>query len=483
MASGGRRPVIRVLVVWAITSVALRLLGALLPGVEVVGWGAAFVAAALIGLLNALVWPLFVRKALPITVLTLGLAGLALNGLLIWAVDALVDGFIVGSLWWGIVLTAGLTAANTVATWFLAIDDDDFYYRNVVRRHARRTGYIRSDVPAVFFLEIDGLARDVLRRAIRDGNAPTMARWIREGTHRLIEWECDWSSQTGADADVPLRPRAERGQPSRGARRWTGRAARLAPPLDGRARARGVPRRRRLALRLSWIGHSTVLVESEGTRILTDPLLATGSRTSVVYSPSALLPRTSTRSSSRTPTTTIWTSPHCDGLAQRPAWSSRAESARPCGDAASRTSSRSSRGRRSRSAWPPLGRRPPSTHVYAEGANRSLALGYVVGASAKVYFAGDTDLFATDGQAASDRRCAPAGLGLGTAARRRPPRPAARGREPDASPTRDSRFRSTGEPTSGLQAHRVVLARAGAPFPRGSGEVGARRGRAGPGPR
>jgi uncharacterized membrane protein YvlD (DUF360 family) len=197
-SSGGPRPVIRVLVVWAITSVALRLLGALLPGVEVVGWGAAFVAAALIGLLNALVWPLFVRMALPITVLTLGLAGLALNGLLIWAVDALVDGFVVGSLGWGIVLTAGLTAANTAATSFLAIDDDDFYYRNVVKRHARRTGYIRSDVPAVFFLEIEGLAHDVLRRAIRDGNAPTMARWIREGTHRLIAWECDWSSQTGA---------------------------------------------------------------------------------------------------------------------------------------------------------------------------------------------------------------------------------------------------------------------------------------------
>jgi uncharacterized membrane protein YvlD (DUF360 family) len=198
MNSGGRRPVIRVLVVWGITSVALRILGALLPGVEVVGWGAAFAAAALIGLLNALVWPLFVRMALPITVLTLGLAGFALNGLLVWAVDALVDGFVLGSFWSGIVLTAGLTAANTAATSFLAIDDDDFYYRNVVKRHARRTGVVRSDVPAVFFLEIDGLAHDVLRRAIRDGNAPTMARWIRDGTHRLIEWECDWSSQTGA---------------------------------------------------------------------------------------------------------------------------------------------------------------------------------------------------------------------------------------------------------------------------------------------
>ena len=53
-------------------------------------------------------------------------------------------------------------------------------------------------VPGVYFLEIDGLAHDVLKRAIRDGNAPNLARWLREGSHRLMGWETDWSSQTGA---------------------------------------------------------------------------------------------------------------------------------------------------------------------------------------------------------------------------------------------------------------------------------------------
>jgi predicted AlkP superfamily pyrophosphatase or phosphodiesterase len=50
----------------------------------------------------------------------------------------------------------------------------------------------------LLFLEIDGLAHDVLVRAMRDGNAPTMARWLRSGSHRLARWETDWSSQTGA---------------------------------------------------------------------------------------------------------------------------------------------------------------------------------------------------------------------------------------------------------------------------------------------
>src|SRR5262249_12907587 len=55
-----------------------------------------------------------------------------------------------------------------------------------------------TDVPGIVFLEIDGLALPVLQLAIRDGSAPTIGRWLTEGTHRLSEWEPDLSSQTGA---------------------------------------------------------------------------------------------------------------------------------------------------------------------------------------------------------------------------------------------------------------------------------------------
>ena len=33
---------------------------------------------------------------------------------------------------------------------------------------------------------------------MRDGNAPELARWVHDGSHRLVRWETDWSSQTGA---------------------------------------------------------------------------------------------------------------------------------------------------------------------------------------------------------------------------------------------------------------------------------------------
>jgi uncharacterized membrane protein YvlD (DUF360 family) len=200
---GRRRPglpqLARALVVWVITAAALMLLSAMLAGFDIKDFRVALTSAAAIGLINALVWPILIRVALPFTVLTLGLGALALNGAVVLAVSALEPGMEVRGLGVGVIVTLGLTVANTLVTSLLAIDDDDFWYRNVVKRRARRLRP-QTDlrVPGVYFLEIDGLAHDVLRRAIRDGNAPNLTRWLREGSHRLLRWETDWSSQTGA---------------------------------------------------------------------------------------------------------------------------------------------------------------------------------------------------------------------------------------------------------------------------------------------
>jgi hypothetical protein len=97
-------------------------------------------------------------------------------------------------------LASVVIAAATIALdMVLGVNNDDIYSLRVIRRVARRQGgRTKTDVPGIVFLEIDGLALPVLQRAMRDGNTPEMARWVREGTHRLAEWETDLSSQTGA---------------------------------------------------------------------------------------------------------------------------------------------------------------------------------------------------------------------------------------------------------------------------------------------
>lgn len=151
----GRHAVLRVLIVWVVTAVTLYVLSAFVPEIDIPGWGSDFAIAAVIGFLNAVMWPLFVRFALPITVLTLGVAALLLNGVIVWIASSIVDGFGVGVLW-GIVVAFVLTVVNTVVTSLLGIDDDDFYYRNVIRRAAARQGVTSSNIPGVVFLEAPG---------------------------------------------------------------------------------------------------------------------------------------------------------------------------------------------------------------------------------------------------------------------------------------------------------------------------------------
>ena len=171
----------------------------LLAGFVLDGLGSALLAAVLVGVLNALVWPALSRLALPLNVLTLGLGGLVLNALLVGLVINLLPGAEVSGIVDPIVITIVLAATTAVVNYVLAIDDDEWWYRQVVRRQARRRGDVTvSEVPGLLLLEIDGLAHDVLLRAIRGGSAPTLGAWLRSGSHLLHQWETDWSSQTGA---------------------------------------------------------------------------------------------------------------------------------------------------------------------------------------------------------------------------------------------------------------------------------------------
>jgi uncharacterized membrane protein YvlD (DUF360 family) len=190
---------VRAAIVLLIDAGALLLLSELIPGFTLDGPGSALAMAALVGVLNAFVWPTLARLALPLSVLTLGLAALALNGALVALAVAILPRAHLESVWDGVLVMVGLAAITTVISALLAIDEDESWHRHVVGRKLRRRGdQSETDVPGVIFLEIDGLAHEVLQRALRDGNAPTMSRWLREGHHRLARWETDWSSQTGA---------------------------------------------------------------------------------------------------------------------------------------------------------------------------------------------------------------------------------------------------------------------------------------------
>ncbi len=189
----------RALLVLLLDAVTLLLLSQALDGFVLEGAADAIGAAALIGLLNALVWPVLARFALPLTVLTLGLGALVLNGALVTLAIDLLPGAEIDGVFEGTVVTIVMAAVTAIVYALFAIDEDDSWYRHVVRRQLRRRKQtVESEVPGIVFLEIDGLAHAVLHRALGDGSAPNLAAWLRRDSHRLRKWETDWSSQTGA---------------------------------------------------------------------------------------------------------------------------------------------------------------------------------------------------------------------------------------------------------------------------------------------
>jgi uncharacterized membrane protein YvlD (DUF360 family) len=159
-------------------------------------WVTAFLAAGLVGILNAIFWPILARILLPFMVFTVGIGALLLNALLIWVASDLMGGFTIEGP--ALILTPiAMAAVTAVLSAILTIDDDATYYRNVIRKIKK--GKIKfQDKPGVIFLEIDGLAFNILNEAIEKGNMPTLKKWLEQDTHKVIPWETDLSSQTGA---------------------------------------------------------------------------------------------------------------------------------------------------------------------------------------------------------------------------------------------------------------------------------------------
>jgi uncharacterized membrane protein YvlD (DUF360 family) len=182
------------LVVEALTLIVMT---ALLPGLESLSLDAALLVAGAMAIINAVLWPVLIRIALPLTILTFGLGSLLLSAgtvaLAFYAVDGKTPPFGVD-----VAIAFGLALVSMLVAPLLDLDGDARHLRIVRRRVRRVRRENQTHVPGVILFEIDGLGEGVLRDAVRDGHVPTIARWLSDGSHRMLGWECDLSSQTGA---------------------------------------------------------------------------------------------------------------------------------------------------------------------------------------------------------------------------------------------------------------------------------------------
>ncbi len=106
----------RLLLVWLINAVALLAVAYVLPSIRVDSFGTALVAALVLGLVNTILRPLLILLTLPVTILTLGLFILVINGILFWLVGSFLSGFHVNGL------LAGVLGAivYSIVSWLLS---------------------------------------------------------------------------------------------------------------------------------------------------------------------------------------------------------------------------------------------------------------------------------------------------------------------------------------------------------------------------
>lgn len=105
------------LIHWLVLAVAIWVTASIVPGVTVTSWTALAFAALVLGAINAVVRPILVILTLPITVVTLGLFYLVVNGVAFGLAAALVPGFSISSIG-AAILGALLTS---LVSWFIGI--------------------------------------------------------------------------------------------------------------------------------------------------------------------------------------------------------------------------------------------------------------------------------------------------------------------------------------------------------------------------
>ena len=162
---------------------------------------AAFVLAAL----STIIWYLILRGVLglfpkispTIKLVSFNLVSLILLATLLELAGRVYPGFVINGFGSALLIAVLMAVISLIFAIIFATDDESLVYQWILQTTAPDTrGKIGK--PGLVFLEIDGLGVKVLKDAINMGKAPNMKRWADSGSHTLIGWDSDLSSQTSA---------------------------------------------------------------------------------------------------------------------------------------------------------------------------------------------------------------------------------------------------------------------------------------------
>jgi uncharacterized membrane protein YvlD (DUF360 family) len=188
----------RLLIVLVVSVLAFLVTDWLDPNIEMLNpWGAVEVVLVM-ALLNALVRPVVLALVAPRSLILTAIVVLVIQIVVFWIAVRVAPNVYVDTVFHAITGSFIFAVTTVVLTSIVGVDTSDSFYGLLIQQLLLRHGVTPSERPGLVIIQIDGLAHPILAGRIRAGSVNTMARWVRDGSHTLSEWEAALPSMTSA---------------------------------------------------------------------------------------------------------------------------------------------------------------------------------------------------------------------------------------------------------------------------------------------
>lgn len=95
-----------------INTISIFVVSYVLAGIQVDSLLTALVVAVVMAVLNVTLKPLLILLTIPLTIVTFGLFLFVVNVLVLYAADALIDGFHIAGFWWALLFSVLVSLLN-----------------------------------------------------------------------------------------------------------------------------------------------------------------------------------------------------------------------------------------------------------------------------------------------------------------------------------------------------------------------------------
>ena len=199
--------VVRLLVSWFLTFLALLLTAELLPGFDYTSWQPLVVAAAVTGVLGMVVRPILVVLASAIGWVAVALAALFGQAIVMQIALDIVPARPSPPSGPRSPRPGSRPPSAPCSLWFTSAGTDESFAASLLRI---KPGEIADpEVDGVVFVQLDGVSFPVMQWVLQSGTMPTLRRWVDRGSHAVHEWIVQIPCTTPASQQAILQGSAD----------------------------------------------------------------------------------------------------------------------------------------------------------------------------------------------------------------------------------------------------------------------------------